>query len=288
MSRIRTIKPGFFLHADLFDLERESNLPIRVAFAGLWTVCDREGRFRWRPRELKPQVLPHDELDFAQVLETLERGHFVVRYEVDGAVFGYIPTWTRHQKPNHRESESEIPAPPGVVYRVPARIHVENELPFPAPVEKIAIEQNQSLDASTNSPGGRERDREGERNGKGERTRSSSDDASNPTPPNLTELEYARKMLDDLGMPERGNIVVVADSIRAFAKSKGLQLFVAFQLMLSIAHDVRDRGDPVTHFWFQDARYMNPRPKTKGDAYVERCTRERELLRETQTRVANA
>jgi hypothetical protein len=64
MARIRTIKPEFFRHADLYEAEKETGLPLRLAFAGLWTAADREGRFKWRPRELKLDCLPHDEVDF--------------------------------------------------------------------------------------------------------------------------------------------------------------------------------------------------------------------------------
>ena len=45
MARIRTIKPEFFRHEGLYELEQETGFAIRVAFAGLWTACDREGRF---------------------------------------------------------------------------------------------------------------------------------------------------------------------------------------------------------------------------------------------------
>ncbi len=58
MARIRTIKPEFFLHDELFELEKETGLPVRLAFIGLWTQCDREGRFKWRPLRLKAAILP--------------------------------------------------------------------------------------------------------------------------------------------------------------------------------------------------------------------------------------
>lgn len=113
MARIRSIKPEFFQHERLFDAERDSKLPLRVAFAGLWTVSDRDGRFEWRPRALKLNVLPYDELDFADVLSALESGGFIVRYEVDGKSFGFIPSWSEHQHINVREPSSTIPAPMG-------------------------------------------------------------------------------------------------------------------------------------------------------------------------------
>lgn len=111
MARIRTIKPDFFRHAGLFDAEQETGLPLRVAFAGLWTVADREGRFRWKPRELKLDCLPHDLVDFAAVLEALRKGAFIVRYERDGEVLGFIPSWHEHQVINTREAKSSIPEP---------------------------------------------------------------------------------------------------------------------------------------------------------------------------------
>lgn len=111
MARIRTIKPAFFRHVDLFDAERETGLPLRVAFAGLWTVCDREGRFCWEPRTLKLDCLPHDDVDFSRVLDALTTRGFVVRYVVDGRHYGYVPTFLKHQIINNREAPSDLPEP---------------------------------------------------------------------------------------------------------------------------------------------------------------------------------
>lgn len=110
--RIRSIKPEFFQHTALFDAEREAGLPLRVAFAGLWCVADRAGRFGWRPRELKLHVLPYDDVDFERVLEALAGAGFIERYTVDGVPYGHIPGFARHQLVNNRERASELPAPP--------------------------------------------------------------------------------------------------------------------------------------------------------------------------------
>jgi hypothetical protein len=112
MGRIRTIKPEFFTHFDLFDAEQESALPLRVAYAGLWTCCDREGRFKWRPRELKLAVLPYDDCDFSRVLDALLTRGFIVSYASDGEQFGCIPSWKAHQFINNKEPASHIPQPP--------------------------------------------------------------------------------------------------------------------------------------------------------------------------------
>lgn len=109
--RIRTVKPDFFKHEELFDLERESKLPLRIAFAGLWCAADREGRFKWRPRSLKAAILPYDNCDFSRVLHALTTRGFVVKYASNGEDFGWIPTFKRHQVINNRESPSELPEP---------------------------------------------------------------------------------------------------------------------------------------------------------------------------------
>lgn len=112
MGRIRTVKPELFLHEDLFDLEEETGLPIRLAFIGLFTCCDREGRFKWRPRTLKASILPHDNLDFSRVLDALTTRGFVRKYTSGTGEFGVIPTFKAHQVINNREKDSELPEPP--------------------------------------------------------------------------------------------------------------------------------------------------------------------------------
>lgn len=111
MARIRTIKPEFFRHEQLFEAEKASKLPLRIAFAGLFTAADRQGRFKWQPRVLKLDVLPFDEVDFGKVMDVLAERGFIVKYELDGEFFGHIPSWYKHQHINQREAESVIPAP---------------------------------------------------------------------------------------------------------------------------------------------------------------------------------
>jgi hypothetical protein len=112
MARIRTVKPEFFSHEDLYDLESETGLPVRLAFVGLWTVCDRAGRFKWRPRSIKAQVMPYDDIDFSRVLDALATRGFVVRYASNGVDYAWIPGFNRHQVINNREAASVLPEPP--------------------------------------------------------------------------------------------------------------------------------------------------------------------------------
>lgn len=110
MQRIRTVKPEIARHEGLFEAERASGLPLRFAWVMLFTVCDREGRFKWRPRALKPLVLPYDDVDFDDVLTAFHRRGFLQRYRVGDEWYGWIPTFTAHQFINGKEPVSELPS----------------------------------------------------------------------------------------------------------------------------------------------------------------------------------
>jgi hypothetical protein len=113
--RIRTIKPEFFTHAELADLEFDTALPVRLAFIGLWCAADRDGRFKWDPRRLGVQILPYDNVDFDAIMEALNRAGFIDKYEVEGRTFGCVPSFSRHQVINNREQDSSIPARDGSI-----------------------------------------------------------------------------------------------------------------------------------------------------------------------------
>lgn len=119
-ARNRTIKPEFFQHEDLWECEAKLVASrgeayrgmVRLLFAGLWGHCDRNGRFRWRSRQLKVQILPFDNVSIDDVLDALEAGKFVRRYEVAGELYGLIPSFRRHQHVNGNERELGYPKPP--------------------------------------------------------------------------------------------------------------------------------------------------------------------------------
>ncbi len=156
MGRIRTVKPELLTHEDLFMLEKETGLPVRLAFVGLFTVCDREGRFKWQPNRIKLAVLPYDELDFSRVLDALATRGFIRMYSIKDEIFGLIPTWSKHQVINNRESSSEIPEPEESDYI------------------SMTSTREARVDDATGTPlvhaSGEGKGREGERKGKGKGT----------------------------------------------------------------------------------------------------------------------
>ena len=113
MSRIRTIKPESSFNEDNFEIERRLGVAARFAWAMLPCHCDREGRFEWKPKALKAQILPYDEgADFAQLLDEWVAKKMVQRYTVDGREYGVVVNFHKHQQINVRECKSRHPAPP--------------------------------------------------------------------------------------------------------------------------------------------------------------------------------
>lgn len=107
MSRARNIKPQFFENEDLVEMPFE----YRLLFIGLWTLADREGRLEDRPKRIKMQIFPADNVDIEAALTALHGAGMVLRYTVNGNRYISIPAWKKHQNPHCREAASKIPPP---------------------------------------------------------------------------------------------------------------------------------------------------------------------------------
>jgi len=111
MGRIRYIKPDFFKDDDLGEMHFET----RLLFAGLWTIADKAGRLEDRPKRIKVELFPYDDIDIEENLRTLAKNKassgspFINRYENCGQFYIQIVNWNKHQKPHHTEKESVIP-----------------------------------------------------------------------------------------------------------------------------------------------------------------------------------
>lgn len=108
MSRARIIKPGFFDNEELCELPFQA----RILYIGLWCLADREGRLEDRPKRIKASIFPYDALSIDSLLAKLELGGFMVRYEVDGRPYIWLPSFKAHQHPHPKEAPSTLPACP--------------------------------------------------------------------------------------------------------------------------------------------------------------------------------
>ena len=107
--RARDIKPGFYKSEQL----AECSMPARLLFPGLWMMADREGRLEYRPKRIKAEIFPYDLVDCSELIAELEREGLVLRYNVAGCEYLFIPGFSRHQCPHIKEKPSEIPPYPG-------------------------------------------------------------------------------------------------------------------------------------------------------------------------------
>lgn len=107
MARARNIKPGFFSNDQLLELPFST----RLLFIGLWVIADRAGRLLDRPKKIKIDVFPGDDVDCDAALNELAAAGFIRRYEAGGIKAICITTWDKHQNPHCKECASTIPAP---------------------------------------------------------------------------------------------------------------------------------------------------------------------------------
>jgi len=94
LARIRSIKPEFWIDEKVVELSSWA----RLLFIGLWSFADDQGYVDDKPRRIKMQIFPNDDLDVDVLLDELfARGMLDPFTSPVGPVFR-IRNWTRHQK----------------------------------------------------------------------------------------------------------------------------------------------------------------------------------------------
>jgi uncharacterized phage protein (TIGR02220 family) len=103
--RSRSIKCTFFNDEKIGELSHTS----RLLFIGLWCYADREGRFEYRPKQIKACVFPYDSINISKFMnEIIEKGMIKI-YEIDEKKYGYIPRFFLYQHIHPNEKRSLIP-----------------------------------------------------------------------------------------------------------------------------------------------------------------------------------
>lgn len=105
MARARNIKPGFYKNEDL----AECSLAARLLAPGLWMLADKEGRLEDRPKRIKGEIFPYDNIEVETLLEELARVKHITRYNHGEQRFIQINKFTEHQRPHNNETKSVIP-----------------------------------------------------------------------------------------------------------------------------------------------------------------------------------
>jgi len=105
--RIRTIKPSFWLNDELAELK-----PItRLLFIALWGLADVRGRLADRPKRIKVEAFPYDNVDVDECLSDLARAGFVLRYKVNGSGVIQVLNFEKHQRISGKEGETDSEFP---------------------------------------------------------------------------------------------------------------------------------------------------------------------------------
>lgn len=101
MARIRSVHPGLFTDEAYMSLSMAG----KAALPGIWTECDDQGVFEWKPLVLKARIFPVDPVDMGQLLAELTSAGIVHPYEIDGRSYGVVRNfrkWQRPEKPKNR------------------------------------------------------------------------------------------------------------------------------------------------------------------------------------------
>lgn len=100
MARIRSLHPGFASDEVLVTVSIEA----RLFFILLWTECDDQGLFEWKPVTLKMRLFPADNVDVSAFLGELESVDAIRPYEIDGRKYGAVRNFRKHQRPKYPNS----------------------------------------------------------------------------------------------------------------------------------------------------------------------------------------
>ena len=115
MARIRSIKPEFFKHYELQELEISNpGHYIMLVYAGIWTQCDKNGVFFYNAKVLKNEILPYIDFDMQKTLDILEKEGYFKRYKHGNREYGYVQNFLKYQFPTKGEKEApaKYPMPP--------------------------------------------------------------------------------------------------------------------------------------------------------------------------------
>lgn len=116
MARIRSVKPEFWV--DRSFVRKVPNRDARFLYMALWNLADEHARLMGDPAYVKGQAFPYAEDDdltpkvVDALLDMLADAGSVVRYEVDGDPYLFLPRLAKHQRLESAKVPSRFPPPP--------------------------------------------------------------------------------------------------------------------------------------------------------------------------------
>jgi len=105
MARIRSIHPGFFTDEAIVQAD-----PLAQVFLiGLWTQCDDQGVFEWKPITLKMRILPAANCDVAVLLAELVGLGIIKQIDVGPLKYGLVRNFRKFQRPKKPNAIYTLP-----------------------------------------------------------------------------------------------------------------------------------------------------------------------------------
>lgn len=149
MARIRTIKPEFWIDEKVTDLDPWA----RLLFIGLWNFADDQGYIDDKPRRIKMQVFPGDDVYVERLLADLLAAGLLTSFDSPIGPVMHIRNWEKHQKVDRASAPRFEPASL-VVRTPPVRIPTSSQVKPPREDSSRSIEGSlASLDAEGKGSG---------------------------------------------------------------------------------------------------------------------------------------
>lgn len=149
MARIRSIKPEYWIDEKVTDL----NPWARLLFIGMWNFADDQGYIDDKPRRIKMQVFPGDDLDIADLIADLVAAGLLTPYDSPVGPVLHIRNWDKHQKVD-RASGARFDPSTLVVRTPPPRVVASVQVEPPREDSTNGIEGSlASLDAEGKGSG---------------------------------------------------------------------------------------------------------------------------------------
>jgi 5-methylcytosine-specific restriction endonuclease McrA len=106
LARIRSVHPGLFTDEAFMTM----GYVARLLFIGIWTECDDQGIFEWKPIRLKMRVFPADNAVVEPELQSLLDIGAITKFEIDGKTYGAVKNFCKWQRPKSPKLEHPMPS----------------------------------------------------------------------------------------------------------------------------------------------------------------------------------
>lgn len=105
MSRIRSVHPGLFTDEAFAFLSDAA----QILLIGIWTECDDQGAFEWKPGMLRMRLRPGKDGAIEPLLGELQQADCIRSYYQGGRKYGLVRNFQRFQRPKKPNAIHFIP-----------------------------------------------------------------------------------------------------------------------------------------------------------------------------------